>query len=340
MKRDVSVDLVKVVAIIGVLIIHTCGWNVAVGSGEWIAGLFWGSISRASVPLFLMASGAVMLNTKKEISLKKLYSKNILRILAAMFFWGVAYKVYSLCIQGVFSAEGLWQGIKEVLVFNQEFHFYYMHMILIVYIFLPITRIIVKNATKNQLQYFLGVWFVFSSLFPTLKVFYPFSLLGGVTGQWAVNLVYSSIGFGVLGLFLKEYGLPRIISVLSAIAGFLIIFVGTYEMSLKYDILYEHFLAGTGVGAVLLAVGIFGLIGKVNIKKEKIKNAIIWLSKASFAIYLVHMLIIYTLNSFGVNIEFTHYILSIPVIALTVGVVSAVVYLILSKIPVIKNWII
>lgn len=56
-------DLLKSLAITGVILIHVSagGYSHPVGSFHWLSALFWGSVSRASVPIFLMVTGALML---------------------------------------------------------------------------------------------------------------------------------------------------------------------------------------------------------------------------------------------------------------------------------------
>lgn len=339
-NRDVGVDLVKFLAIFGVIVIHTCNYGAEIGTPNWAQVLFWGSITRSSVPLFLMASGAVMLNSEKELTLKKLYLKNILRIIVAMVVWGIAYKVYHLIDLKAFSLSNLWQGIKEVLVFNQEFHFYYMHMILLVYVFLPVTRLITEKASEKQLRYMLLLWFMLAIVYSTLKPFWPFTLFGGMTTQWSINLTYSSIGYGILGYYIKKYGLPKGADIIMALAGFLFMFLGTYYMSEKQGYLYEHFLEGIGIGAALLGTGIFGIANRVKISSQKLKSVIIWFSKASFCIYLVHVMILYIMKDNGITVDFAPYIISIPVIALGIMILSSAVYAILSNIPIIKKWLV
>lgn len=67
-QRDVSVDLVKTLAIVSVLLIHVSAPGLSgaeVGSPRWLTCLFWDSISRMAVPLFLMASGALLLDPER-----------------------------------------------------------------------------------------------------------------------------------------------------------------------------------------------------------------------------------------------------------------------------------
>ena len=79
------------------------------------------------MPVFFLCSGALLLDPDRDLSLRKLWGRNILHILLAMWVWAFAYKVYGLLPGGI-SLAGLWQGAKEVLLFHHEFHLYYLHI--------------------------------------------------------------------------------------------------------------------------------------------------------------------------------------------------------------------
>ena len=91
--REKGVDFIKAVAICWVLLIHCCWYNDPVGSFQWDSALFWGSLARPAVPLFLMCSGVLMLNPARELTLRRLFLRSIPRLLLAMWFWGFLYKL-------------------------------------------------------------------------------------------------------------------------------------------------------------------------------------------------------------------------------------------------------
>lgn len=339
-KRNVSIDLIKVFAIIGVVIIHTCTFDTPIASADWNFALFWRSISGASVPLFLMSSGAIMLEQSKDISFKKLYKKNILRIILSMFVWAAIYKIYHLNDAENLSFHTALDSFYEIIFFNHEFHFYYMHMIIIVYMFLPVTRTLVKHSGQKQLLYILFLWFAFAIIYPTIKRFYPFSFFEGMTTMWGINLTYASIGFGILGYYLKKYPLTKLYSLILAFSGFGLVFGLTFFKSFTSGILYEHFLAGNGLPVCIMAAGIFSFLVSVNLESTGICFVLTSLSKSSFCIYLVHMLVMYILKSNGINTSFAPKIISIPSVAVLNIAISYAVYFVLSKIPIVKNWLI
>ena len=93
-RRDVPVDAAKTAAIFGTLLIHASaagGFAGAPGAFGWTSALFWNCLLRSAVPVFFLCSGALLLPPEKEVTLQRVWTKYIPRILAALFFWAAAY---------------------------------------------------------------------------------------------------------------------------------------------------------------------------------------------------------------------------------------------------------
>ena len=158
--RDVRLDLVKSIAIVGVILIHVAApafSNYAVGESEWIVSTVFASLLRCAVPLFLMASGALFLDPDREVAPRKIYTKTLPRIIVALFVWASAYAVYALIRTG-FTSNAIISSVKSLILFKHHFHLYYLHIILLFYVLVPILRVFTVNATENQLVYALGGW--------------------------------------------------------------------------------------------------------------------------------------------------------------------------------------
>ena len=341
-NRQHGIDLAKAVAIFGVIVIHTCApGSFPLGSFDFFCSVFWGSITRASVPIFFLCSGVLFLNPQKELPVRKLYSRYILRIAAALFFWAFAYKLYYLLAGGTLSLGALVQAAKEVLLFKHEFHLYFLHIILLFYAMLPIVRRFVSHASRAELRYALVLWFAVGILYPTLRPFWPFSLLSGIPSQWLLSQAYAAMGYGLLGFYLKRYGISLRASILSAAAGFSIVFGGTVGMSLFTGAFYAGFFEGMTVGPALLAAGAFGLFLHASEHlRGKGAALVTYLSKASFCVYLVHVFVLNVFTHFGITAHLFLPALSIPVVSVCNLGVSLCVYFVLSKIPVVNRWLI
>jgi len=282
-----------------------------------------------------MCSGVLFLNPDKKLPIKKLYTKYLPRVIVAMLVWAMAYKINALIIGGNFSGAGLLQAIKEVLVFNQDFHFYYIQIIIMVYICLPIVRIITANASKRQLEYCLAIWFIFGILYPTVGGFWPLTLINGTPKQWMINMVYAAVGYLMLGYYIRFVStLRRYHYLIVSGAGFLIVFFGTWFMSIYSGEFIDRFLGGMSVGVAMMA---FGIVGLCPNKKSHITA---WSSKASFCIYLVHVFFLRIFYEAGFSVNLFNPALSAPLVTVVIFLCSFAVYLILSRIPVVNKWLI
>ncbi len=336
-QRNKSIDLIKTFAIVGVVMIHTCsaGYYSETLSFDWISTLVIRSLVSASVPLFFMASGALLLSPKKNISIKCLYTKYLPRILVSLFLWAFLYKIFNSILAGGISYSGIIHSLKETLLFNHEYHLYFLHIVIIVYLWLPVTRLFIKYASKKELYYAMLIWFVFGILYPTIKILWPFTLINGIPNQWVINMTYASIGYSVVGFYINEYTISRRLSLAFSLLGFLAVFSATLIMSLQTKTFYTHFLSGMSVGVAFFAFGIFGLLRL----KSSIPNYPIFekLSKASFTIYLTHVFFISLFKWMNLSI-FSPYIISIPLFSFVTIILSFGVYYLLRKITILKEW--
>ena len=214
-RRSVPVDAAKTAAIFGTLLIHASaagGFAGAPGSFGWTSALFWNCLLRSAVPVFFLCSGALLLPPEKEVTVRRVWTKYIPRILAALLFWAAAYEGVELLrgwrAAGVLERTALRQAALNLVLFHHKNHLYYLHIILLVYAVLPLTRRLVAAADRRLLNYALGIWFVLGCLAPTLKFFPPLSLVGGIPAQYPINLTWCAVGYGVLGDVLTQEAPP------------------------------------------------------------------------------------------------------------------------------------
>ncbi len=334
MQRDKSLDVIKTIAILGTLMIHTTSvgfWGYEVGSADWLINNVWGAILRPAVPLFFMVSGCLFLNPDKDIKISNIYTKYICRILIALIFWATLYELFDVVRVGA----PISAAVKKILVFKHHFHLYYLHIILLVYAMLPITRVFVASASKKQLEYALLLWVLLGIVYPFLRRFYPFNVLSGIPAQYEINLAYSGVGYGILGYYLKKYPL-KVNSCLFYVFGIVLTYGITTVMSVITNKADANFLEATMPGVFLMAIGIFSFVVKREWKSDW------WLrtSKASFCIYLIHDFFNIIFKKAGFTVLSFSPIISAPVIVLTNLLLSYLFYLLLSKIPIVKKYLI
>ena len=302
MQRDHTIDILKTLAIFGVIVIHTAADTLIenIGTFQWMAALFWTTLFRAAVPVFFMCSGALFFDPERELTIHRLFSKYIAKILIAMTAWRILYDCF---------------GIGG--------HLYYLQILILFYAIAPVIRVFILHASTADLRYALSFWFLLGIIYPTVRHFFQ---IDGIYGQWAINMTYASIGYGMLGYYLKQNPISRNAGIALFLFGFILTYSATYYLSLQAGSLNTAFSEGMSLGPACMAIGIRGIIGHISTNYSFFQST----AKASLCVFFVHSFFLYRFN-------FTESIILRSGFNL---VCSFMVYWVLSKIPFVRKWLI
>ena len=346
--RSVPVDAAKTAAIFGTPLIHASaagGFRWPVGSFNWTADLFWNCLLRCAVPVFFLCSGALLLPPEKEVTVRTVWRKYIPRIAIALFFWAGAYAGWELLLvkhrTGVLELTAIQKAVEDLLLFRHKSHLYYLHIILLVYAMLPLTRLFAAKADRRLLRYALGLWFVLGSVLPVLRGFPPFSQLSGIPAQYPINLTWGAVGYGLLGHVLTGEAQKRrpVVFVLLYLLGFALTFGGTLVMSAEQGELYLGFLQGYAPGVCLEAAGIYGFCVSAFSGRTSCCGAET-VSRASFCIYLVHLFFLDFVTGHGVSAGAYPPLWMVPCLTLGCFAFGFAVWLVLRRVPLVNNYLI
>lgn len=150
MQRNLSLDILRILACLGVITIHTSGspivhQMVESGSAWYIECMVLNGLVRWAVPVFAMLTGFFLLDPQKEIPIKRLFSKYLARIIVSLAFWSF---FYAASLHKPFYPLG-----------SQEGHFWYLEMLIGLYLCIPILRLVSRNTVI--LNFTCCVWIVF-----------------------------------------------------------------------------------------------------------------------------------------------------------------------------------
>lgn len=152
-SRIAAVDYAKTLAIVCVVMIHVSSEILLgrqIGSAAWLEGLFWSSLARGAVPLFLMCSGVLFLDRSGGLSVRRIWKRNIPHILLALLVWAAVYKLVPRFLHEKLTAEALRTILLELLCGQHEGHLYFLHIMLLVYAALPVTYTFAANADEKR----------------------------------------------------------------------------------------------------------------------------------------------------------------------------------------------
>lgn len=340
-QRDPNLDVLRSLAIVMVLVIHSASGSLSRFSlsVNWWAALAWGGLARPAVPLFFMCSGALMLS--RELTPRRILTHNLPRILCAMYIWAFVYQLFALPERGGFSSGNLLQAVVNTLTLRHENHFYFLHYLLLVYTLLPVVRVLIRSASRREIEYALAVWFVTGILLPLLQFYRPFDLVPPVA-WWKMPACYAATGYALLGYYLRQYGgtIRRGWYAAALVLGFAVTFGGTAVSSMKSGALVERFLEGMSPGPMLMAFGWFGLLLSRKTWPKALAAAANRLARASFCIYLSHILFLKAFTRLGYYVVFPLSVLSIPLMSALLLVCGWLLWKLLSRLPIVRKYLI
>ena len=352
-KRIVYFDHLRVAAIIAVMVIHvaTQNWTeVRPGGFQWQVFNIYDGIVRWSVPVLLMISGPLFL--KKEIPTKTLYTKYIPRLAIAYLVWSAFYAIV-IPVGKSLQGGGLQLSFTSVLtsVIEGELHMWFIPMIIGIYMCVPLIRRIVRSREATRYHLLLSFLFVF--VIPQAAdlardfIGGPFSDIIGAVEDLASRMSLDTIlGYSfyfILGYYLNETQLSKkqrtticILGVIGTIASFALNALVTWKTQEPCSKYFGNFT----VNVLLEAVCVHTLAKYTDHGSQKWNALLCKLSKLSFGAFLVHIFVMDAFVLIGLDTLRFWPIISIPVISMLTALVSFGISWVLSKIPVINEWLI
>lgn len=337
-KRIYYFDALRTVAIFFVIIIHCAAayfMTLSPGSRSWLITNFFESISRWAVPIFVMISGALHLS--KDRDLNTFFKKNILRIVTILLSWNLIYGIV-----GLINGSSLSDFICNIIG-GGHYHLWFLYMLLGLYILTPFIKSFIK--TPKNLKLFLIVSFIFGIVlrdFSEILTALPSHFMGVESG---LNNALKSVGFGslighsfyyVLGYYLYHKTIDaknRKRLYIAGLIGLLFTFFATWGLSVATNSPAVVFIKDLCINSVLVSVGLF-TFAKYHTSENDITKLLIWASKYSLGIYVMHLLLLE--NVFTLLPSLPVFI-DIPVKAVSCFFVCLILTFCLRKIPFLRK---
>lgn len=326
-EREIWIDWLRIIACLFVMMTHCCEVFYFGDGGTLVmtkADAFWvtllNTFTRACVPLFVVASS--YLQFPIHYSTGVFFRRRLVRILIPFIIWSLVY---------AFAWGDPLQNLKDLsLNFNYSAgHLWFVYMLLGVYLIMPLLSPWAEKVGKKELLLFLGIW-IFSTLIPFIRQWAggPGEVIYGPSGipnlakyplwgeaSWnsygTFYYISGFVGYLLLGLYFRRFVKPLSWTKTLAIAlplfaaGFAIGAHGFYSRVLKdaggvfpvsgpvgYAAIWETTWFNDTFGLALMTIAWILVIRKITCAGPFYRKVILPISKASYGMYLCHMLIL------------------------------------------------
>lgn len=327
MKRDYTLDVMRVVAMFMIVLMH----SPIPGVGT--PGVVLSTLSYLTAPgigLFLMISGALLLDNNLQQSdfLKRRFSK----VLWPTLVWTAIYMVVKY-IKEPMSGSELLRTIVNI-PFAPQGHgvLWFMYALSGLYLLTPILSKWLKTATRREIEFYLLLWGV-TLLYPYLKL-----ILDINTAPTGILYYFTGYcGYFLLGYYLRRYvtvchiGIKTIVACFVAIAMcVLLVFAAKmYNTEVKIGELFWYL----SMPVAIMSTAYFLILSRVKAPASGSRELIARLSALSFGVYLCHILV---MRSGLWNIAIIHDcgpLLHIPVVVLLTCAISWALSYAIFKLP-------
>ncbi len=299
--RIVWLDFIRALSCFMVIVVHStdCFWYM-IGEGNYFWNNLISSGMRSCVPLFVMVSSYLLVPLPDDMKPGTFYKRRFMRIFIPFAIWSVLYAVLPY-LWGEFDGERVRHELN-ILSTNFSYyslHLWFMYMLFGVYLIMPVISPWLKTVSKQFERGFLVVWFL-TTFYHYLKV-----ARGDLFGECAWNeftpfwYVSGYIGYVVLAHYIRTYVDWSLRKTL--LVGIPLFAVG-YAATL---LIFDHFASTSDnwvdwergwrfctFNVVMMTTGAFLMLKKVRFRSVKVSWLVSDIGKMSFAIYLMHMLVL------------------------------------------------
>ncbi|WP_129045393.1 acyltransferase [Companilactobacillus metriopterae] len=334
-SRIFYLDFIRVIAILLVVFIHVSAIDTVqnIGSHTWVTIKLLNYFAHISVPLFFMISGALLLNSKRTLSLSYTWKKRIPHILIPFLVWSLASPIIGGIHAKDLNWSIVWDSFRLVFGHPTQITYWFMYPLIGIYILSPVIKALVDNTDKKMLNYILIVWFITNSVLPTMFALLPKQYRHLIEVYPAANffLIGGYVGYFILGYYLTKIDLNRFNNWILFIVGILFVLIGCYT-EYKNPKLLDIYNASyvTEMFIPLMSVPFFMLLQKWGnrIDSDGVKNVFARLSPLVFGVYLIHNLIILYIEPVmmasvtGLIGTFSRYIVVLAISIISIWVLS------------------
>ena len=360
------IDLLRVLASFLVVFSHCCDGFVGqfdANRESFLTGVWWGSLVRPCVPLFVMMTAVLLLPLRPGDTLRGFYRKRIGRIIVPLIFWSLVLPVLAflyfnyvnpetrnpLLSIDAYTTHTLMERLYT-FIFNFNFDtvpLWYLYMLIGLYLLMPILSSWLTRASQKDVKTVLMIWGI-TLFLPYVKMAAPMlgyqgnygnmDLLGGCDWNVYGTFYYFSgfVGYLILAYYLVKYPLKWSWkkTVMITVPMFL---VGYFVTAYGY-ILTQGYFPGNyayleilwyfaGINVFMMTFPVFVIVQRIKIPSMP------WLSRMaalSFGIYLCHYTFVFI--SYDVfNFASWPYTLRIICMACTVFAVCYLIVWVMSK---------
>ena len=319
--RDVKLDVLRVLACVMIVLMHSPmpGLNTP---GAVLSGLSY--LTAPGIGLFFMVSGSLLLKRNKNgiFGTRGFLKRRFSKILIPLIFWSLVG--FLLEKNGVENTE------LSIL--------WFMYCLAGIYLLTPILSRWLNGASIHEVEFYLFLWLL--TLFvPFAKIFFP---VNESDTSW-LYYFHGYVGYFVLGYYLQNYSDEKesIIRKMGLVVMTIIILISVAIpmafFMLKVEVNFYSLFWYLSITVALQCIVWWSVVKRLMKNVANLPRFVVELSKLSFGIYLIHILVMRNILWETTWMQNMHGIVQIVVCTILTFTISALISWGISKVQYVRT---
>ena len=335
-NHDSAIDLLRIFAALGVVMIHSSGYytfkEVPVNISWWTGNIF-DSFSRWCVPVFVMISGALLIKTNTYSNPGIFFSKRVRRILIPLIFWTAFFIVFNIFRTNFFSVNDI---IASIYYGIPYYHLWYLYMIVGIYCVTPAISLVYDYFPEKQRMYIITGLFIIGAIDSFWIRYF------GQSNQFFMFKFLPYLGYFMMGKEVVSTKIPfnkYLYLLVWLFASITIVLLSGILRYINFNVitLFNYYLNPLVIiQSISLFVFVTMYMADIQVSESK-QKLLIQLSELSFGIYVIHPVFIEFGRTFKENLFKENLFFMIPVFSIAVFTASGIVTILLKKVPYLKR---
>jgi surface polysaccharide O-acyltransferase-like enzyme len=339
--RVVWLDVLRIVAILAVITIHTvspltAGATVSTFSGTWWLAATMNVASLWCVPVFVMISGGLLLRPAKSSPAATFYRRRLNRIGVPLVFWTVVY----LALRPTLFGEHLTrtEATRDLATGHPYLQLYYLYVIAGLYAVTPLLRQVIARASTDRLRLFAIGVLAFNIADYTLAVVLGAGGVNALT-EWMPFVGYFLAGAWLMATPVKERtaAVAALVAVAAAVAT--LVLSATFIDVFGWTSTGRYFLGYQSPTVVVMSIALFLAVrARATQRAWKQQRLLARVGEVTFGVFLLHPLVLVPLlQHAGRPSHLATVSLGVPAIVVIVAVASAAATVVLNRVPYVRR---
>jgi surface polysaccharide O-acyltransferase-like enzyme len=160
------INRLRILAVYFVVTAHVAIWlamEAPAFSFDWWAGGWLFYLGHATIPIFVMISGALLLDDSRRESAGQFYRRRLYRVGIPLVFWTAVYLAVRVFVDG--EPMTVARALRLILAADPYYHLWFLYMIFGLYLITPALRTFVRHAEQGQRLGVIVIGFVLANAY-------------------------------------------------------------------------------------------------------------------------------------------------------------------------------